>query len=78
MARFGETACRSGNGGGSCCKSGYYLTLSEEIRGLTGYYFDEKKVKSASEKGYTLEKAQDLITYCNAKIEWFKNKSTIS
>lgn len=59
-------------------ETGYYLTLSEEIRGLTGYYFDEKKVKSASEKGYTLEKAQDLITYCNAKIEWFKNKSTIS
>ena len=24
-------------------KTGYYLTLSEEITGLTGYYFDEKK-----------------------------------
>ena len=52
----------------------YYLTLSEEIRGLTGYYFDEKKVKSVSEKGYTFEEAQDLINYCNDKIELFKQK----
>lgn len=59
-------------------ETGYYLTLSEEVRGLTSYYFDEKKVKSVSEKGYTLEKAQDLITYCNDKIELFQNKSTIS
>ena len=55
-------------------ETGYYLTLSEEVKGLTGYYFDEKKVKSVSEKGYTLEKAQDLITYCNDKIELFKQK----
>ena len=53
-------------------ETGYYLTLSEEVRGLTGYYFDEKKVKSVSEKGYTLEKAQNLINYCNDKIELFK------
>ena len=55
-------------------ETGYYLTLSEEIRGLTGYYFDDKTVKIVSEKGYTLEKARDLITYCNDKIELFKQK----
>ena len=55
-------------------ETSYYLTLSEEVRGLTGYYFDEKKVKSVSEKGYTLEKAQNLINYCNDKIELFKQK----
>mgnify|MGYP000987759345 FL=1 len=59
-------------------ETGYYLTLSEEIRGLTGYYFDEKKVKSVSEKGYNFEKAQTLINYCNDKIKLFQNKSTIS
>ena len=53
-------------------ETGYYLTLSEEVRGLTGYYFDEKKVKSVSEKGYTFEKAKTLITYCNDRIELFK------
>lgn len=58
-------------------ETGYYLTLSEEVRGLTGYYFDEKKVKSVSKKGYTLEKAQDLINYCNDKIELFKQKSAL-
>lgn len=55
-------------------KTGYYLTLSEEVRGLTAYYFDEKKVKSVSKKGYTFEKARDLINYCNDKIELFKQK----
>ena len=55
-------------------ETGYYLTLSEEVRGLTGCYFDEKKVKSVSEKGYTFEKARDLITYCDDKIELFKQK----
>ena len=58
-------------------ETGYYLTLSEEVRGLTGYYFDEKKVKSVSEKGYTFEKARDLINYCNDKIELFKQKSAL-
>lgn len=58
-------------------ETGYYLTSSEEIRGLTGYYFDGKKVKSVSEKGYTFEKAQDLINYCNDKIELFKQKSAL-
>ena len=56
-------------------ETSYYLTLSEKVSGLTGYYFDEKKVKSVSEKGYTLEKAQDLIFYCDDKIELFQNKS---
>ena len=59
-------------------KTGYYLTLSEEVTGLTGYYFDDKTVKTVSEKGYTFERSQGLIAYCNDKIEMFKNKSTIS
>ena len=58
-------------------ETGYYLTLSEKVKGLTGYYFDEKKVKSVSEKGYSFEKAQDLINYCNDKIELFQKKSKI-
>ena len=59
-------------------ETGYYLTLSEEITGLTDYYFDDKTVKTVSEKGYTFEKARDLINYCNDKIKLFQNKSTIS
>jgi len=55
-------------------ETGYYLTLSEEVRGLTGYYFDEKKVKSVSEKGYTIEKARKLMDYCQEKIKLFKEK----
>ena len=55
-------------------KTGYYLSLSEEISGLTGYYFDDKKVKAVSEKGYTLEKAQKLMDYCQEKIKLFKEK----
>ena len=55
-------------------ETGYYLTLSEEIKGLTGYYFDEKKVKSVSEKGYSFEKAQKLMDYCQEKIKVFKEK----
>lgn len=55
-------------------ETGYYLTLSEEVRGLTGYYFDEKKVKSVSEKGYSFEKTQKLMDYCQEKIKMFKEK----
>ena len=55
-------------------ETGYYLTLSEEVRGLTGYYFYEKKVKSVSEKGYTFEKARKLMDYCQEKIKMFKEK----
>lgn len=55
-------------------ETGYYLSLSEEVRGLTGYYFDEKKVKLVSEKGYTFEKGQKLIDYCQEKVKIFKEK----
>ena len=55
-------------------ETGYYLTLSEEVRGLTGYYFDEKKVKSISEKGYSFEKARKLIDYCQEKVKMFQEK----
>lgn len=55
-------------------ETGYYLTLSEEVRSLTGYYFDEKKVKSVSEKGYSFEKTQKLMDYCQEKIKLFKEK----
>ena len=55
-------------------ETGYYLTLSEEVRGLTGCYFDEKKVKWVSEKGYSFEKTQKLMDYCQEKIKLFKEK----
>ena len=58
-------------------KTGYYLSLSEEISGLTGNYFDDKKVKAVSEKGYTFEKAQKLMDYCQEKIELFKEKQDV-
>lgn len=35
---------------------GYYFILLEEVIGLIGYYFDEKKVKFVFEKGYIFEK----------------------
>ena len=58
-------------------ETGYYLTLSEEIRGLTGYYFDDKKVKVVAEKGYNFEKAQKLMDYCQEKIELFKARQDV-
>ena len=58
-------------------ETGYYLTLSEEVRGLTGYYFDEKKVKSVSEKVYSFEKAQKLMDYCQEKVKMFKEKQNV-
>lgn len=58
-------------------ETGYYLTLSEEVRGLTGYYFDEKKVKSVSEKSYSFEKAQKLMDYCQERIIMFKEKQDV-
>ena len=55
-------------------ETGYYLTLAEEVTGLTGYYFDDKKVKAVSEKGYTFEKARKLMDYCQEKVKMFKEK----
>ena len=58
-------------------ETGYFLTLAEEVTGLTGYYFDDKKVKAVSEKGYTFEKAQKLMNYCQEKIDLFKEKQDV-
>ena len=58
-------------------ETGYYLTLSEEVSCLTGYYFDEKKVKSVSEKVYSFEKTQKLMNYCQEKVKMFKEKQNV-
>ena len=55
-------------------ETGYYLAISDEVSHINGKYFDEKKVKFTSEKGYTLEKEQKLVEYCNQKINNYKRK----
>ena len=55
-------------------ETGYYLAISDEVSNINGKYFDEKKVKFTSEKGYTLEKEQRLVEYCNQKINNYKRK----
>lgn len=55
-------------------ETGYYLAISDEVSHINGKYFDEKKVKFTSEKGYTLEKEQRLVEYCNEKINNYKRK----
>ena len=55
-------------------ETGYYLAVSDEVSHINGKYFDEKKVKFTSEKGYTLEKEQKLVEYCNQKINNYKRK----
>ena len=53
-------------------ETGYYLALSEEVASRSGCYFDNKKVKRVSEKGYSPEKAQQLIDYCERSISLYK------
>lgn len=49
--------------------TGYYLTLSDQVKGVSGRYFDDKKEKWVSKKGYNVEKAKQLMKYCHAAIE---------
>lgn len=53
-------------------ETGYYLSLSDQVTGVTGQYFDNKKTKYVSEKGYSPEKSRELIRYCEKKIEEYK------
>ncbi|MGA9519606.1 MAG: SDR family NAD(P)-dependent oxidoreductase [Trichococcus sp.] len=53
-------------------ETGYYLSLSDEVASITGRYFDGKKLKRVSYKGYSEEKAARLIRYCDEKIEQYK------
>ena len=39
-----------------------------------GKYFDSNKVSFTSEKGYSLEKEQMLVDYCEGKIRDYKRK----
>lgn len=49
-------------------ETGYYLTLSPQVAGITGAYFDDKKQKRVSDKGYTDEKGRQLLDYCDHKL----------
>lgn len=53
-------------------ETGYHLALSETVTEVSGAYFDNKKIKRASSKGYTAEKAQQLIAYCDRQIERYR------
>lgn len=49
-------------------ETGHYLTLSPQVAAITGAYFDDKKQKRVSDKGYTEAKARQLIDYCDQKL----------
>jgi NAD(P)-dependent dehydrogenase (short-subunit alcohol dehydrogenase family) len=53
-------------------ETGYYLSLSDEAASITGRYFDGKKLKRVSYKGYSKERVARLIRYCDEKIEQYK------
>ena len=55
-------------------ETGYYLALSDEVEHINGKYFDSNKVSFTSEKGYSLEKEQMLVDYCEGKIQDYKRK----
>ena len=55
-------------------ETGYYLALSDEVEHINGKYFDSNKVSFTSEKGYSLEKEQMLVNYCEGKIRDYKRK----
>lgn len=49
-------------------ETGYYLALSNLVSAETGAYFDGKKKAWVSDKGYSSEKGQRLLAYCDQKI----------
>ena len=53
-------------------ETGYYLSLSPEVAGVSGRYFSEKKVARVSLKGFDLAKSQALLDYLDKKIQIFK------
>lgn len=53
-------------------ETGYYLTLSESVTSITGAYFDAKKLKHVSNKGYNEDKAKKLIDYCEQVITVYR------
>ncbi|MEX2785642.1 SDR family NAD(P)-dependent oxidoreductase [Streptococcus sp. H49] len=54
-------------------KTGYFLALSPEVSDLSGAYFDDMKLAPVSEKGFSFEKAKQLIDYCDQKIAMFNS-----
>ncbi|PNS45780.1 hypothetical protein LI88_01215 [Streptococcus suis] len=53
-------------------ETGYYLSLSPEVAGVSGRYFAEKRLANVSLKGFDLAKSQALLAYLDKKIQVFK------
>ncbi|KIX91121.1 hypothetical protein TP70_04025 [Staphylococcus microti] len=53
-------------------ETGYYLVLSENVTSITGAYFDGKKLKRVSNKGYNEDKVKKLINYCDQVIAVYR------
>ncbi|MEW4354330.1 SDR family NAD(P)-dependent oxidoreductase [Streptococcus pneumoniae] len=48
-------------------ETGYYLSFDEGVATVSGAYFDDKKIKRVSEKGYSQETVAALLRYCHSK-----------
>ncbi|RIN30731.1 SDR family NAD(P)-dependent oxidoreductase [Staphylococcus succinus] len=48
-------------------ETGYYLALSPNVNHVSGEYFDNKKIKRVSKKGYNSLNETLLIKYCEEK-----------
>ncbi|MER0123994.1 SDR family NAD(P)-dependent oxidoreductase [Streptococcus sp. ZJ93] len=55
-------------------ETGYYLSVSPDVVGISGHYFSENKLARVSLKGYNIAKDQVLLTYCDEKIRQFRER----
>ncbi len=58
-------------------ETGYYLSLSPEVAGVSGRYFAEKRLAKISLKGFDLAKSQALLAYLDKKIQIFKESHRV-
>jgi len=49
-----------------------YLATSEDVKSISGKYFENKKIKSASQKYYSKQNEQLVWDYCNKRINNIK------
>ena len=46
-----------------------YLAVSEEVKSISGKYFENKKIKAPSEKYYSKQNEQFIWNYCKEKTD---------
>ncbi|MFB2118545.1 hypothetical protein [Parapedobacter sp. 2B3] len=74
---FGKLACPFFKTPEQGAETTIYLATSEDVKSISGKYFENKKIKTASQRYYSKPNQQLVWDYCQKRINTINSKTNV-